>query len=130
MLNWLSKLFRRRQEAPPQRRAASPVRVTHDERLISVNDGEGSVQTMPWSELANVTVLTSDSGPFEVDLFWILTDRSGRQSLTVPMGATGEHALLLAMQARLAGFDNMAVVEAMSSSGNATFQIWPAAEIA
>lgn len=129
MLNWLSKLFRRRQEAPPQRRASSPVCVTHDERIISVNNGAGRVTSLLWSELSNVTVLTSDAGPFEIDLFWVLADRSGRQSLTIPMGAAGEHALLLAMQARLAGFDNMAVVEAMSSTGKATFQIWPAQEM-
>jgi hypothetical protein len=33
------------------------------------------------------------------------------------------------MQARLTGFDNMAVVEAMSSTSNAVFQIWPAADL-
>ena len=129
MLNWLSKLFRRRDEALPQRRFISSVRVVHDDRIITVDDGAGGIATLAWADLGNVTVLTTDAGPFQIDLFWILTDRDNRHSLTVPMDASGEHALLKAMQARLAGFDNMAVVEAMSSTGDGVFQIWPAAEM-
>jgi len=113
----------------PSRASSSPVRVTHDDKIISVNDGAGGVSLIAWSELGSVTVLTNDAGPFETDLFWVLADREGRHSLTVPMGAEGEHALLKTMQTRLAGFDNMAVVEAMSSTGIGVFQIWPAAEI-
>ncbi len=59
-----------------------------------------------------MSVLTTDAGPFEADLFWIMTDREGRQSLIVPMGAEGSLRCCRSMQARLAGFDNMAVVEA------------------
>jgi hypothetical protein len=127
MLDWLSKLFRRPPKAPPPRRFQTPVRVSHDEKIISVNDGEGGLATLAWQDVGNVTVLTTDTGPFEIDLFWVLSDHEGRRSVTVPMGAEGEHALLKAMQSRLNGFDNMAVVEAMSSTGNGVFQIWPAA---
>ncbi len=129
MLNWLSQLFRRRPEAVPHRRSTSPVRVVQDDKIISVYDDAGGIARLAWADLGNVTVLTSDTGPFEIDLFWVLADREGRQSITVPMGAEGENALLRAMQARLAGFDNMAVVEAMSSTGKGVFQIWPAAEL-
>lgn len=129
MLNWLSKLFGRRHEALPQRRAASLVRVVHDDKIITVDDGTGRAATLAWADLGNVAVLTTDAGPFETDLFWVLTHRDGRHSITIPMDASGEHALLVAMQARLAGFDNMAVVEAMSSTSSGVFQVWPAAEI-
>lgn len=129
MLDWLAKLFGRRHEALPQRRVASPVRVSHDDKVITVDDGAGGITRLAWAELANVSVLTTDLGPFECDLFWLLTHRDGRHAVTVPMGAEGEHALLVAMQARLAGFDNMAVIEAMSSTGHGVFQIWPAAEL-
>lgn len=130
MLNWLSKLFRRRQEAQPQRRSASPVRVTHDKQAISVDDGAGGVSSIAWASLGSVTVITTGAGPFETDLFWILADKDGRQTILLPMDANGEHALLQAMQSRLPGFDNMAVVEAMSSTDDGVFQIWPPAEIA
>lgn len=130
MLNWLSRLFLRRHEVAPRRRpaTASPVRVTHDDKTITVRDG-AEVSTLAWADVASVTVLTTDLGPFEIDLFWVLSDRDNRSFLTIPMGADGEHALLQTMQVRLTGFDNMAVVEAMSSTGNGVFQIWPAAEI-
>jgi hypothetical protein len=129
MLSWFYKLFRHPHEALPQRRPTSPVRVTHDDKVITVDDGAGDVSSIAWADVGNVTVLTTDAGPFQIDLFWIVTDREGRRSMTIPMDATGEHALLKAMQVRLAGFDNMAVVEAMSSTDNGTFQIWPPAEI-
>jgi hypothetical protein len=127
MLNWLSKLFRRRDEAQPlpQRRSTSLVRVDYDDRAITVDDGTGGLATIAWGDIGSVTVLTTDAGPFETDLFWIVSDRDGRQSITIPMDAGGEHALLIAMQARLAGFDDMAVVEAMSSTGGGVFRIWP-----
>ena len=131
MLNWLSKLFGRRHEALPQRRVTSPVHVVLDDKTITVDDGAaGARATLAWADLGNVSVLTTDAGPFETDLFWILAHRDGRHALTIPMDANGEHALLVAMQARLPGFDNMAVVEAMSSTSNGEFQVWPAAEIA
>lgn len=132
MLNWLSRLIRRRPDAASERRPAptSPVRVTHDDRVITVDDGVGGSSTLPWTELANVTVITTDLGPFEVDLFWLLTDRTGRPLPAIPMDAEGAAQLLQTMQGRLQGFDNMAVVEAMGSVRAAAFQIWPAAELA
>ncbi|MCC7253350.1 hypothetical protein [Hyphomicrobium sp.] len=131
MLSWLSRLFRRRREALPslQRRPMSSVRVVHDDKVISVDSGTGLVSTLAWADLGSVTVLTTDAGPFQIDLYWVLTDRDGRHSITIPMDASGEHTLLKAMQARLSGFDNMAVVEAMSSTSGGVFQVWPAAEM-
>lgn len=125
MLNWLSKLFRRHHEALPRRPVTSSVRVSHDDKTITLDSETSGIATLSWAEVASVTVLTTDAGPFQVDLFWILADRDGRHSLTIPMDASGEHALLKTMQARLPGFDNMAVVEAMSSTGHGVFQIWP-----
>jgi hypothetical protein len=129
MLNWLSRLFRRRDEAVPQRPVTSRVRVIHDDKLITVYDGEGGVVMLDWADISNVSVVTTDAGPFGIDLFWVLEDRGGRRTTTIPMGARGEHDLLQAMQVRFSGFDNMAVVEAMSSTGHGEFQIWPPAQI-
>ena len=130
MLNWFFSLFRRPREAPAPRPSVSDLHVRSDEKQISVADNAGSVSTMAWADVGNVAVLTTDGGPTDNDLFWILNDKDHRQSLIVPLGADGEHELLQAMQARLAGFDDMAVVEAMSSTSNGVFQIWPPADIA
>lgn len=132
MLNWLSRLFGRHHDVPPPRRRAareSRLRITCDDKTITIDGGAGSVTALQWHDLANVAVVTTELGPFEDDLYWILTDRSGRQLPPIPMGSKGGDALLLAMQGRLSGFDNMAVVEAMGSVSAGVFQIWPAAPL-
>lgn len=130
MLSWLSKLFGRPNEVQSRRRSSSPVHVVQDDKLITLDDGTGDVASMLWSSLGNVAVMTTNLGPFQVDLFWVLTDKDGWQALMIPLDAQGERELLEAMQTRLPGFDNMAVIEAMSSSNNGVFQVWPAADVA
>lgn len=129
MLNWLLRLIWPPHDAALEEPISSPVQVSHDDKMIKVHDSTGAPVAIAWADIGNIAVLTTDAGPLDVDLFWIVTDRDGRQSLVVPMGADGEHELLQAMQARLTGFDNMAVVEAMSSTTNGIFQIWPAAPV-
>jgi hypothetical protein len=128
MLSWLTRLFERRSERvePHATASASPYKVVADDRSITLVDPDGTTESMLWGDLANVDVITTGGGPFEIDLFWVLSDKGGRRGPVVPMGARGEHELIKAMQARLSGFDNMAVIEAMSSTGEAKFPIWPA----
>jgi len=124
MLSWLRKRLQRH-EMPPQRRiSVSPVRVTHDDKAIVLRQPNGAAEQILWSDLGSVSVMTSDGGPFEADLFWVLAHRDGRRGPVVPMDAQGEHELLKAMQRRLPGFDNMAVVEAMGSASDASFVVW------
>jgi hypothetical protein len=133
MLSWLKELFDRyiyRYEPPPPQpgpkrpRSATAFFVSHDEHMISVRRPDGTDQAIAWNDLGAVNVLTTDAGPFEVDLFWVLSDRDGHRGPVVPMGADGEHEFLQAMQARLHGFDNMAVVEAMGSTSMSSFLVW------
>jgi len=124
MLSWLRKRFQRH-EMPPQRRVhVSLVRVVHDDKTIVVRQPGGATEQIAWSDLGSVSVLTTDAGPYADDLFWVLTHRDGRRGPIVPMDAEGEHELLKTMQRRLHGFDNMAVVEAMGSTNNASFVVW------
>lgn len=124
MLSWLWKRFQRH-EMPPQRRVqVSAVRVVHDDKTIVVRQADGTTERIAWSDLGSVSVLTTDAGPFEEDLFWVLTHRDGRRGPVVPMDAEGEHELVKTMQRRLHGFDNMAVVEAMGSTSSASFVVW------
>lgn len=124
MLSWLWKRFQRH-EMPPQRRVhVSPVLVTHNDKTITVRQPNGATEQIAWSDLGSVSVLTTEAGPYADDLFWVLTHRDGRRGPVVPMDAQGEHELLKSMQRRLPGFDNMAVVEAMGSTSNASFVIW------
>jgi hypothetical protein len=124
MLSWLWKRWQRHEMPPPRRIPASPVQVSHDEKTIVVRQPDGKMESILWSDIGSVSILTTDDGPFAEDLYWILEHRDGRRGPVVPMDAAGEHELLKAMQRRLAGFDNMAVVEAMGSTRNATFVVW------
>jgi hypothetical protein len=124
MLSWLWKRWQRHEMPPPRRVSNSRVQVSHDEKTIIVRQPDGKMEMIQWSDIGSVSVLTTDAGPYSEDLYWIFEHRDGRRGPVVPMDAAGEHELLKAMQRRLTGFDNMAVVEAMGSTGNATFVVW------
>ena len=124
MLSWLWNRLARKEEPPESRGSGERDHVQVGAASITVLRPDGKLGTLAWADLGTVTVLTSDAGPAETDLFWVLQSRDGRHRLVVPMGAAGEHDLVKAMQARLYGFDNMAVIEAMSSTGKASFRIW------
>jgi hypothetical protein len=123
MLRWLREQFKRHEKEPTRRTPVSKVKVICDDKAIVVHKADGTEERMAWSDLACVSIMTTDAGPFESDLFWVLTNRAGRRT-TVPIDAAGEHEFLKAMQGRLHGFDNMAVIEAMSSTEQASFVVW------
>ena len=127
MLSWLWKLLGRKPRSPeflivPE----SGVQVSHDERSIRMTRPDAAGLEVAWSDLARVTILTTGAGPFMTDLFWVLSAREGSHDIVLPLGAKGEHELLKAMQRRLAGFDNLAVIEAIGSTDNASFVVWEA----
>ena len=124
MLNWLWKLFDRKSRSPENQDAPdSGVEVSHDEATIRMSRLDGIPREIAWNDIACVTINTTGSGPFMTDLFWVLSVQ-GSRDMVVPLGAKGEHDLLKAMQRRLAGFDNLAVIEAIGSTGNASFLVW------
>jgi hypothetical protein len=125
MLSWLRKYFGRQMDTPPKGPArTSSVRVDHDDKRIIVFRPGAREEAIAWGDLGSVIVQTTDKGPFEIDLHWVLSDRHGHRGPVVPMGAQGEQELLKTMQSRLHGFDNMAVVEAMGSTEAASFVVW------
>ena len=124
MQGWLRKLLTpagsaRGDGAQP---AGAAVGFTRDG--MRVHSADGSEETLRWQDLGSVAIVTNDRGPFEVDLHWVLTSRDGRQNLALPLGAPGEKELLAELQRRLPGFDNDAVIRAMGSTDNATFDVW------
>lgn len=127
MLSWLKKRFERsRSAAAPRRARPTGLRVSFDDDVIVLRDSGGPMASVAWNDLAAVVIQTTEAGPFEPDLFWVLHPREHQRSLIVAMGAEGEHDLLQAMQARLSGFDNMAVIEAMGTTTKAAFTVWEA----
>lgn len=125
MLSWLKKRFEskaRVQHAPVQ---TPGVRVVAGPSQIELHVADRTPAVLSWADLQSVVIVTTSGGPAEVDLFWHLVPRERHKSmLRIPMGAEGEHDLLVTMQSRLQGFDNMAVVEAMGSTSDASFTVW------
>lgn len=126
MLDWLKKRLAHHLPAVVKSRSNSTVSVTLSEDAITVTPTGGTPARIAWAEITSVTILTTDKGPAETDLAWLISPRDRHRSVLVPMGADGEHELLHAMQTRLAGFDNVAVIEAMGSTTNASFPVWEA----
>lgn len=129
MLRWLFELFERKERPShpmPRGGRHSAVHVGVDDAGVRVHRADGRAENLAWADLGSVSIVTNDDGPFANDLFWILQSRDHSISVVVPMGAAGEKELLGAMQERLPGFDNMAVVDAMGSTGNASFVVWDA----
>ena len=74
-----------------------------------------------WADLKAVLIETTDQGPFQNDVFWVLVGETSR--CVVPQEAHGSQQLLAKLQT-LAGFDNNVVVEAMGSAENRAFVCW------
>lgn len=84
---------------------------------------DGVEETIHWSELHEIGILTTDEGPWQEDVFFLLTASDGKSGCTVPQSSDGCDQLLARLQ-QLPGFDNEAVIKAMGSSSNAKFLCW------
>lgn len=98
--------------------------MTFDEDDVRLFQPDSPPTRLAWEDLGQVGIVTTPVGRSEPDLYWILQSLDRASSVVIPMGATGEHELLHELQARLVGFDNMAVIEAMSSTEAARFVVW------
>jgi hypothetical protein len=131
MLSWLRKRFEAKAKVQPAPPHVLGVRVVAGQSQIELHVADRAPAVLSWSDLASVVIVTTSGGPAEADLFWHLVPRERHKAmLRIPMGAEGEHDLLVAMQGRLQGFDNMAVVEAMGSTSEATFTVWDTSSMA
>ena len=97
------------------------ITVDIDDEWIVCRRGLTNRQAVRWSDLKAVLIETTDQGPFQNDLFWVLVGETSR--CVVPQEAEGAQELLARLQS-LAGFDNNAVVEAMGTAESKTFMCW------
>ena len=124
MWRWVRRLFAPTGASGRDGAPDPASRIGFDSDRILFHALDGTEGTLRWEDLGGVAIVTTDTGPFEVDLRWVLTGRDGKQALSVPMGAAGEQDLLRELQRRLPDFDNEAVILAMGSTVNATFKVW------
>ncbi|HEX8193137.1 MAG TPA: hypothetical protein VF552_09575 [Allosphingosinicella sp.] len=95
------------------------VDVTADDEIVC-RASEQAEQRIRIADLGAVYVETNGSGPWGVDVWWLLTDRTGETKVTFPQMATGEDAALERLRL-LPGFQ----VRGMNSTENARFMCWP-----
>lgn len=95
--------------------------VVFDETKITRTMRDGKQETLQWAELQEVSIITSDEGPFVDDVFWVLSGTD--TGCLVPSEADGAKELLAHLQ-KLPGFNNEAVIQAMGSAENAKFLCW------
>lgn len=111
---WLSSLTTR----PPERPSAV---VAFDEHGITCRWADGSAKSVAWDALRTIEIRTTDWGPLQEDVHLLLGTAEG--GCVVPQGAEGFGELLERLQG-LAGFDNRAVISAMTCTDNALFSCW------
>jgi hypothetical protein len=127
VFDWLRRIFVGEDRPRPVPQAEPRgARVHHDADLITLKVPGAPDTAIAWNDLDSVTIVTGDATAEPPELFWLLLGGDRRRPVLVPMGIPGEHDLVVAMQARLEGFDNMAVVEAMSARGSVGFKVWDA----
>lgn len=101
--------------------------VTLSDAQVSCARPNGLVESVAWADLIEVSIITTDEGPFAIDVMWWL--RGEKSGCMVPLGATGEDELIKRLQ-MLSGFNNEAMMEAMSSTSNSKFVCWEKESVA
>ena len=97
-------------------------RVEYDDEGVFRTMGDGREETVRWDQLVEIEIVTTDRGPFVDDVFWLLIGEDGT-GCAVPSETEGMKPLLKRLQ-QLPGFDNDAVIAAMTSTSNARFHVW------
>lgn len=107
------------------RRSVRIDRVTFDDVSVTRNLLDGKTETVRWDDLKEVGIVTTDEGPAQEDVYWILLGSAG--GCAVSGSAEGIKELLARFQ-QLPGFDNEAVIKAMGSTSNNKFLCWKRGE--
>jgi len=84
---------------------------------------KGLREHVAWGDIARVRIMTTDQGPYLEDVFFVFDSRTGG-GCVVPQDLAVRDGLLEALQSRLVGLNNGAVIEAMLSVENRIFTIW------
>jgi hypothetical protein len=93
-------------------------------------DHEGITRTarnlrehVAWADIVRVRILTTDEGPHREDVFFVIDAKDGT-GCVVSHDLAVRGKLLEALQDRLEGVNDKAVIDAMGSTSNQVFTIW------
>ena len=114
LLRWFKSKF----EMAPLNRVAA---VTCDDQAINFQWARGSIDSSTWNDIEHVLIRTTDQGPFDDDVFFVIETAEG--SFVIPQAAPGASQLLERLQL-LRGFKNEAVIDSMGCTDNKQFLCW------
>ncbi|OVE82087.1 hypothetical protein BVY03_02225 [bacterium K02(2017)] len=101
----------------------TPEKVIVTETNITHYLSNGEVNTLNWSELEGVQILTTDEGPIQEDIYFMLSSTSEKDGCIVPQSAEGTQQLIDKILL-LPGFNLEKFTEAMGSTHNNLFTCW------
>jgi hypothetical protein len=84
---------------------------------------DGRSESIRWSEIREIAIVTTADGPWSDDVFWLFLSADQKKGCLVSNNADGFKLLLPRLQT-LPGFDNRAVVAAMGSATENKFLVW------
>jgi len=89
--------------------------------VLEVKNPKHGDQRIHLRDIKEIAIQTNDSGPFDSDVIWLVSD--GTSVISFPMGAKGESDVLAWFQ-KFEGFDNEQFISAMGSTENNIFILW------
>jgi hypothetical protein len=122
VFDWLKRMLSSVQ-APSELQKESRYIVTLDEQEVRCRRPSGETESVAWDDLNSVIVETNDTGPWGMDVWWLLLGVDGISGCSIPQGATGDQALLHKLLS-LPDFDSEQFIAAMSCADNQRFLCW------
>src|SRR5690349_16591295 len=106
MQSLLKKLHEFLHPRPPEER----VRAVLSETELTVTLSNGQIESMPRDQIREISIRTTDTGPFVEDVYWEISD--GVDALYVPQ-ASPDFSMLLEKFGTLPGFSHETFMRAM-----------------
>jgi hypothetical protein len=95
--------------------------VASDRERVRLHGDTGSDETMRWTEVRKISILTTDEGPQLSDVFINLEAENSK--LVIPQDARDNDAFIASLL-KIDGFDISAFTKAITSTENAEFTCW------
>lgn len=96
-----------------------------DELGLTASVARGPELRIEFQDIERIAIRTTDEGPFVEDVYWLIS--TGEQQCLIPNGAEGESDLFDRLL-KFPGFDNQAMIAAMTCADNAEFECWQRGE--
>ncbi len=101
--------------------------------VLKVDGKSGSVEypgeekrQIPWNAVRRIQLLTTDEGPWSEDVWWLFYLAGVDDPVVVPHGSQGNEKVFDVLEKHFSGANMEAVIKAMGSTSNATFDVWAA----